>query len=181
MNMKKVYIMLTQVGTLVSKSIKLYTKAKYNHASIGIDPNLQVFYSFARRLRFFPLVGGFVTELVNEGMFKYYPETECAMYGLKVSDAEYKKVCSILNLYLKNPQKYHYNLLALLGNFINKPISFNNRCTCSEFVAKILDEARIYRFSKPLPLVRPDDINNIARLELIYEGKMTALNTKKVG
>ena len=72
--MKEVYIMLTQVGTLVSKSIKLYTKAKYNHASIGADPSLRVFYSFARRVRYFPIIGGFITEVVNEGMFKYYPQ-----------------------------------------------------------------------------------------------------------
>ncbi len=68
--MKEVYIMLTQVGTLVSKSIKLYTKAKYNHASIGVDPSLRVFYSFARRVRYFPVIGGFITEVVNEGIFK---------------------------------------------------------------------------------------------------------------
>lgn len=173
--MKEIYIMLTQVGTLVSKSIKLYTKAKYNHASIGVDPNLKVFYSFARRVRFFPIIAGFVTEIVNEGMFKHYPETECAIYTLKVSNSEYNHVSSILANYKKDPLKYNYNLPALIGVLLNKPININNCCTCSEFVAKTLSESGIYMFKKPLPLVRPDDISRVQKLDLIYEGKMRVL------
>lgn len=179
--MKEIYIMLTQVGTLVSKSFKLYTKAKYNHSSIGVDSSLQVFYSFARRVRYLPVIGGFITEIVNAGMFKYHPETECAIYAKKVDDASYNKFCSILDEYRRNPQKYHYNLMAIMGFLINKPISSKNRSTCAEFIAKTLHESGIYTFSKPFPLVRPDDMPQIPQMQLIYEGKMHDLNTQKVG
>jgi hypothetical protein len=177
-SMKEVYIMLTQVGTLVSKSIKLYTKAKYNHASIGVDPALRVFYSFARRVRYFPLIGGFITEVVNEGMFKYYPQTECAIYAIKVSDAVYDKACEILEMYKRNSRKYHYNLLALLGILINKPFIYENKCTCAEFVARVLQQSGIHSFNKPLCFVRPDEIQAIPGISLIYEGKMTDLDTR---
>jgi len=179
--MKEIYIMLTQVGTLVSKSIKLYTKAKYNHVSIGVDPNLRIFYSFARRVRYFPLIGGFITEVVNEGIFKDYPQTECAIYAKQVDNAAYNRVCAALEKFITNPEKYRYNLMALVGIIINKPFSSRNNNTCAEFVAKILDESGIYTFNKPFSLVRPDDILNIPNLNLLYEGLMVNLDSGLVG
>ncbi len=173
--------MLTQVGTLVSKSIQLYTKAKYNHASIGVDPNLQVFYSFARRVRYLPIIGGFITEIVNDGMFKYFPETECVIYAKRVDDSTYNRVCTLLDKYKDDPKKYHYNLMALIGFLVNKPFNCKNRHTCSEFVAKILQESGVCTFSKPYPLIRPDDMPKIPHLELVYEGKMHNLDTRQVG
>ncbi len=179
--MKEIYIMLTQVGTLVSKSIKLYTKAKYNHASIGVDPSLRVFYTFARRVRYFPIIGGFVTEVVNEGMFKYYPETECAIYSMKVTDKVYERVCKVLETYISDPKKYRYNLLALLGIIINKPFCFENKSTCAEFVAKVLHQSDIYTFNKPFCFVRPYELSEIPGLNLLYEGQMLKIDTRRVG
>ena len=46
---KKVYILLTDTGTLFTKSIKTYTKAPYNHASISFDVGLEELYSFGRK------------------------------------------------------------------------------------------------------------------------------------
>ncbi len=171
--MKEVYIMLSQLGTMVSKSIKLYTKAKYNHASLGIDPEMQNFYSFARRVRYFPVIAGFISEKLNEGMFGYYPNTECVIYALSVSDAQYNKVRDILEGYLKEGEQYKYNFLALLGITINRPFAFEKRHTCAEFVAKVLSEAGIYNFPKPFSLVRPDELPGIPGLRVIYEGRMT--------
>jgi len=178
--MKEIYIMLTQVGTLVSKSIKLYTKSKYNHVSIGVDPKLRIFYSFARRVRYFPLIGGFITEVVNEGIFKDYPQTECAIYAKMVDNAAYNRVCASLDKYISDPKKYHYNLMALIGFLINRPFSSRNNNTCAEFVAKILDESGIYTFNKPFSLVRPDDMLRIPNINLLYEGLMLNLDSRSV-
>lgn len=179
--MKEIYIMLSQVGTLVSKSIQLYTKAKYNHASIGVDPNLRVFYSFARRVRYFPIIGGFITEVINEGMFKCHPETECAIYAIKVADKVYDVVCEVLDTYISNPKMYHYNIMALIGIIINKPFSSKNKSTCAEFVAKVLHQAGVFTFRKPFCFVRPDDLQGIPELSLLYEGQMLKLDTRQVG
>ena len=179
--MKEIYIMLTQVGTLVSKSIKLYTKAKYNHASIGVDPDLRVFYSFARRVRYFPLIGGFITEVVNEGIFKDFPQTECAIYAKQVDNATYNRVCASLDKYISDPKKYHYNLMAIVGFLINRPFSSPNNNTCAEFIAKILDESGIYSFNKPFSLVRPEDMLSIPNINLLYEGLMVNLDSRSVG
>jgi len=179
--MKEIYIMLSQVGTLVSKSIKLYTKAKYNHASIGVDPSLRIFYSFARRVRYFPLIGGFITEAVNQGIFRSHPDAECAIYALTVADSIHGRVCEILETYKRDPKKYRYNLMALIGILINRPFSSDNKCTCAEFVAKVLQQSGIHSFRKPLCLIRPDELPDIPGLRLIYEGRMMMLGTRWAG
>ena len=37
---KKVYIVLTYTGTILSKIIKYYTKAEYCHVSLSLDEDL---------------------------------------------------------------------------------------------------------------------------------------------
>lgn len=179
--MKNIYIMLTQVGTIVSKSIKLYTKAKYNHSSIGIDPEMRIFYSFARRVRYLPIIGGFITEVINEGMFKIYPDTQCIIYAIPVDNSTYLRFCSLLEKYRQEPHKYRYNLLAIFGILVDKPFNSEYRNTCAEFIAKLLHDSDIYTFHKHFSLVRPDDIPNIPYLQVVYEGRMQDLNVRKVG
>jgi len=176
--MKEIYIMLTQMGTLVCKSIKFYTKAKYNHVSIGIDPQLKVFYSFARRLRYFPLIGGFITEVVNEGLFKDLSDSPCLVYSINVDDSTYERFCSILNQYKMNAKKYKYYLLGFFGVLFNIPAHNEYRNTCAEFAAKMLHHSDIYKFSKSFSLVRPDEFHNIPGLKVVFEGTIKELNEK---
>lgn len=49
MEEKKIYLLLTDTGTLFSKLIKCYTKKPYNHASIAFDGELSTVYSFGRK------------------------------------------------------------------------------------------------------------------------------------
>lgn len=177
--MKTVFIMLTQVGTLLSKSIKLYTKAKYNHASIGIDPEISLFYTFGRKVRHLPLIAGFVKEKIHEGMFRYYQNTECIIYSLNVEDEQYERITFLIEKYISDELKYKYNFLALFGVPINKPFDFENRYTCAEFVAFILHEAGIHTLPKPFSLVRPDDISGIPGLNVVFEGKMNQFRPER--
>ena len=54
--MKKIYIILTQSGTLFSKTIRFFTGKPYNHASIGLNESLDEFYSFGRKVPTNPLL-----------------------------------------------------------------------------------------------------------------------------
>jgi hypothetical protein len=170
--MKKVYIMVAQAGTVVSKVIKLFTKSPYNHVSIGLDESLTYFWSFARKLRYFPIIGGFVREQLKEGIYKNHPETKCIIYSLEVDDETYDRVEALIDHYIKHRKEYHYNLAALFGGLIKRPYHFDKRHTCAEFVAVVLQESGAYQFSKPLPLTRPDEIMKIKGLQVLFEGKM---------
>lgn len=173
--MKEIYIMLTASGTLVAKSIKFYTRAKYNHVSIGIDSQMKVFYSFARRVRYLPLIGGFITEVVDEGLFKKYCDYECIVYSITVDRKAYNKFRRLLNNYISNSKKYKYNLLGFFGVMLNIPFEFKYRRTCAEFVARMLHESGIYTFNKRFSLVRPEEISDIPMLKVIFKGKIKEL------
>jgi len=59
--MRKIYLLLAQSDTFISEAIRFVTRDPYNHAAIGVDDSLTYFWTFGRKLRFFPVVGGFST------------------------------------------------------------------------------------------------------------------------
>ena len=60
--MKKIYIILTNTGTVISRIVKIYTRKKYGHVSIALDKKLKNMYSFGRLKATNPFIGGFVHE-----------------------------------------------------------------------------------------------------------------------
>jgi hypothetical protein len=169
---KHVYILLTDTGTLFTKSIKKYTKAPYNHASISFDLELNELYSFGRKNPNNPINGGFVKEDIYSGTYSKYPETTCVIYQLEVTEREIEKMKRVLNIFIKNQKKFLYNLLGVLGVSINEPVEFSNSYFCSQFVAEIFKRSGIRLWDKLPALVTPEDFRKHNKLHLIYEGKL---------
>lgn len=169
---KELYILLSDTGTWLNKSVKWYTKAPYNHASLSLDRELIELYSFGRKNPKNPVLGGFAKEDVRNGIYTYFPNTTCVLYRLKVTDVEYRKVESVLEAFKKNSDKYTYNAVGLLGVALNRPIEPLNSYFCSQFVAEVLERAGIYLWDKDPALVSPDDFRFSDRLELLYEGSI---------
>ncbi|KAB8139362.1 hypothetical protein F9U64_00780 [Gracilibacillus oryzae] len=167
-----VYIMLSDTGTLFTTMIKKYTKAPYNHASISFDPELKELYSFGRKNPKNPLHGGFVKEDIWTGTFRRYPDTICVIYKLEVSERQKAKMRRVLNVFIKNNNKYLYNILGVLGVSVKEPIEFSNSYFCSQFVAEILNRSGIKLWDKLSVMITPDDFRSCDQLELIYEGKL---------
>ena len=83
-----VYIVISQTGTLLSRIIKLVTKAEYNHASISLAPDLDVMYSFGRKHPYNPFWGGFVKESPRWGTFKRFSQTRIMVLELAVTEEQ---------------------------------------------------------------------------------------------
>ena len=175
---KKIYILLTDTGTLFTKLIKLYTKKPYNHASISFDSELSEVYSFGRKTARNPFIGGFVKEDVDKGLFK---EANCAVYALTVNEVQLQK----MNHYIKEIEaqkgEYRYNLLGLLGFLLNKPIQRKKAFFCSQFVATVLKECNIIDFGKSPSLVAPNDLQKVSKCQLVYEGELKTYQNKAIG
>ena len=174
---KKIYILLTDTGTLFTNLIKLYTKKPYNHASISFDSELSEVYSFGRKTARNPFIGGFVKEDVDKGLFK---EANCAVYALTVNEVQLQK----MNHYIKEIEaqkgEYRYNLLGLLGFLFNKPIQRKKAFFCSQFVATVLKECNIIDFGKSPSLVAPNDLQKVSKCQLVYEGELKAYQNKAI-
>ena len=170
---KSVYILLTQTGTVLSRIIKLCTKAKYNHVSLGLDKNLQELYSFARLQPRNPFIGGFVRENIKEGLFKLKLNTICCIYEIEVSSSSHKKATNTIRFFEDKKHLYKFNVLGLMGHIIKSPRKSKYERYCAEFVAEVLSCAEIHSFNKPYELVKPHDFHKIKNAQKIYEGKLS--------
>lgn len=74
--MKKIYIVLTHTGTVLSRMIKMYTKGNFSHISIALDKELNQMYSFGRLNPYNPFWAGFVHESIYNGTFKRFKNTQ---------------------------------------------------------------------------------------------------------
>ena len=169
---REVYIMLSQTRTYFARLIKLYTREPYAHASIAFDEDLEEMYSFARLRPKNPFISGFLEEDITSGVFGACTETTCCVYSLKVTEEQYARLKSEVEIFKKNRNKYSYNFLGIVGVMIHKPINSENRYFCSQFVAYILDRGGINLFNKDIGLVRPFDIRVCPKLKKVYQGKL---------
>ena len=77
--MRDIYILLTKSDTLFSKAIYKITRAEYTHASISLDRELTMLYSFGRKYRYSMLPAGFVHEDINRGVMGSSDTMKCAL------------------------------------------------------------------------------------------------------
>lgn len=171
MEEKKIYLLLTDTGTLFSKLIKCYTKKPYNHASIAFDGELSTVYSFGRKKPKNPFLCGFVQEDMLSDWFR---RANCAIYSLTVTEAQFYQIKSYIRELEIQKELYRYNLLGVLGVLFNKPIERKNAFFCSQFVATVLKQCNVIDFKKNVSLIKPHELPYTAAFQLVYEGKLMA-------
>ncbi|WP_062107439.1 hypothetical protein [Bacillus niameyensis] len=169
MTNKKIYILLTDTGTLLTRMIRLYTRKTYNHASISFDQKLSEVYSFGRIREENPFIGGFVRENIQNNMFR---QANCRIYCCTVSETKIRKMKTYIQKIELEKQRYNYNLLGLFAVMFDMPIKREYAFFCSQFVASVLKEGEVTHFNKPISLITPYDLIKMENLELVYEGKL---------
>lgn len=166
--MKKIYIILTYTGTILSKIIKSYTGDEFSHVSISLDPQLKQMYSFGRLNPYNPFWGGFVHEGINIGTFKRFPKTRAKIYSLEIEDEQYEKLKYAI-FYIKKLRKYYkFNMLGLFAVGFKIKIKSDKSFYCAEFVKYLLEEANIE--TKLPDLIKPEDFKQIKNLKVEYDG-----------
>ncbi|WP_262421835.1 hypothetical protein [Bacillus aquiflavi] len=169
---KTIYILLTDTGTLFTKTIKKYTEAPYNHVSISFDIGLNDMYSFGRKHPRNPLYAGFVKEDEYRGTYRYFPKTKCILFKLEVTARQLVKIKRIIRSFQDNQVFYKYNLVGLFGVVVNFPIELKNAFFCSQFVAEVLKRSGIKLWDKSSALVTPNDFLEHSAFTVLYEGKL---------
>ena len=166
--MKKIYIILTYTGTMLSRIIKYYTGDEFSHVSIALDPQLRKMYSFGRLNPYNPFWGGFVHERINSGTFKRFSRTRAKIYSLEIDDEQYEKLKYAI-FYIKKLRKYYkFNTLGLFAVGFKIKVRTDNSFYCAEYVKHVLEEANIETM---LPdLVKPEDFKQIKNLRAEYDG-----------
>lgn len=176
--MKKIYIVLTHTGTLLSKIIKMYTKDEFSHVSISLDEELKQMYSFGRLNPYNPFLGGFVHEYINKGTFKRFFKTKANIYSLEITNEQYQDIRNIINEFEKNKEKYKFNIIGLFAAGFHKKISNEKSFYCAEFVKYVIEKTGIE--TKLPEAVKPEHFKKIENLEIIYSGLLRKYKRTKL-
>lgn len=176
--MKKIYIVLTYTGTLLSRIIKTFENDEFSHVSIALDYKLRKMYSFGRLNPYNPFIGGFVHESIKHGTFRRFKQTKTKIYSLEIENEQYEKIEKMIS-YIKNKRNnYKFNVIGLFAVGINKHIKFKNSFYCAEFVKYLIENAEI---PNNLPeMIKPEDFKKLENTKLIYQGKLKDYNSEKI-
>lgn len=165
--MKKIYIILTYTGTILSKIVKIYTRREYSHVSISLNEDLTKMYSFGRLNPYNPFSGGFVHEEIDKGTFKRFKKTKTKIYSLEISEEQYEKLESIIEQMQAKKNLYKFNVIGLLGIMLNVKIKREKYFYCAEFVKYVLEQSQVLELPE---LVKPEDFENVPGISEIYRG-----------
>lgn len=174
MKNKNIYVIVTYTGTILSKIVRLYTRAEYCHVSVSLDKNLKEMYSFGRLNPYNPFIGGFVHESCEYGTFKRFKKTKAEIYSLKITEKHYNKIKKIVYSMEKSKKIYKFNTLGLFASAFNIKYESENSYYCSEFIKYIIENAdnniKLSKFAKP------NDFRYISDLEFVYRGLLRDYN-----
>lgn len=176
--MPEVYIVTSQTGTKFSRFLRLFNRATYNHASIAMDHNLDELYSFGRQCLWMPIACGFVRERPDRGVYRRYPNTQCAVYRITVTGEQYFRLREAINRFEEEEWTYRYNFLGLLAIFAGIPFHRSHHFVCSQFVAYVLQESDIWNPEKDVSLIRPQDFSSLPGAQLVYQGSISDYGKK---
>ncbi|MEG0051158.1 MAG: hypothetical protein RR712_03185 [Terrisporobacter sp.] len=168
--MKKIYIVTTYTGTLLSYLIKKVSKSPYAHISLSLNEDLSPMYSFGRLNPKTPIFAGFVEENINEGLYEIKKNAMCRVYSLEVRYEEYEKLTKNIMKVNNNRNNYNYDVKALVYLTFNKSRESEHKYVCSHFVADMLYKSDIKIVDKLPYLTKPEDFYNNENLTLEYEG-----------
>jgi hypothetical protein len=166
----RIYILLTQTTSVLTKVIKFCTKTPYNHASLAFDDRLEYTYSFGRVNPDDPLIGGFSHERLDAGVFK---NATCQLLSLDVTPEQYRKMREHVAQIEANQLKYKFNFIGLFGARFDFEVKRKHAYFCSQFVSKVLQEVGLFPEDFPAYLVKPSDLVEHINLKVEYQGLLS--------
>lgn len=169
---KKIYIVVSQTGTILSRIIKVVTGDAYNHASISMDCNMRKMYSFGRKHPYNPIWGGLVMESPRFGTFKRFSGTQAVILCLTVDEEQYEQIEEYLKWMYNNRANYHYNYIGLFLALFHKPYKHKNWYYCSEFVREILARFNVASEEMFEEIIKPVHFLNLPEANVVYRGRL---------
>ena len=171
MKQYKIYIIQMHTKTIPATLIKFITRYKYSHIALSFDKSCNTTYSFGRKKYNSIIDCGFVEENKNGMFFKKFKDTKCRIFEISVTKEQYYKLKEKMVYMKDNEDLYKHDFIGIILRYFKVPICFKNKYVCSQFVAKLLEESKIYKFNKKIYFVQPKDFEMMSNTNEIYTGK----------
>ncbi len=169
---RRLYLVVSQTGTILSRIVKYVTRDKYNHVSISLRDNLDDLYSFGRKNPYNPFKGGLVKESPTTGTFKRFHKTKAVVLEVPVTEEVYSLIDKELSDMYEHKEEYHYNYIGLFIAYFGKTRSKKNTYYCSEFVQALLSKYGLGLKKGAKELVCPNDFVNVPDGRILYTGRL---------
>jgi inositol transport system substrate-binding protein len=166
MNIKKrkLFILLTSFPNTVSRAIRFWTGFSYSHASIGLEEDLNTFYSFAFK--------GFMIEKITRFVRPGRTPYPCMLYELEVSEAVYQDAQNILSEIISRRKHLRYTKRGAILSLLQIHHRREGHYFCSHFVAEVLQKSRAARLKKASNLYLPQDFEHLHGVRKIFQGNL---------
>ncbi len=165
-------ILLTKYGDIISRIIYYFTGRGYTHAAIGIDDEEDTYYSFTIK-----------------GFRKEHPKRhsdiikDSICYELDVTQEEHENVISQINEFQKERFSWKYDSLGLILCILHIPHKRKKRYICTQFVAELLQNAKIMKLSKNPSLYFPNrlgqELKNLLKVRKVVHNPIESYSYKK--
>lgn len=176
---RPVYILLTYTGTSFSKLIKNTTHQPYSHSSISFDSSMDNLYSFGRKE-----VGDkmhFIEESIHAGLMGQVANTtKYSLYVFMATQKQYETIQMVLENMKANAEKYKYNTLGIITNFLGIESEREYSYFCSEFVADLLKKADENLVYKHPSLFTPSDLRKLPKTIFVNKGILSKYNQRYI-
>lgn len=164
---RKLYILLTRFPDRGSKWIQVFSGCRYAHAAIGLDEDLDKFYSFK--------VKGFMTEEITRYLRPDRKPFACQLYELSVPEQKYTAVKKLIALFQAKKANLHYTRLGVVLSLFRIPYKRKDHYFCSQFVAEVLQYSKVVKLRKISALYLPGDLRKLAGVQLVFHGDMSEM------
>lgn len=169
MEKRKIILMLTRFPGRFADFLEIVTGCYYTHASIGLEENKNIFYSFVGK--------GFIEEEITRYIRPGREPFPCQVYELEVSEEEYETIRHLINNFKKNKSVLKYSKLGVFFGLLRIPYKRKDHYFCSQFVAEILKEGRKKPLSKKSTRCFPEDLRDMFGMKLVFQGNHSTMAT----
>jgi inositol transport system substrate-binding protein len=164
---RKIFLLLTELPGKTSQAIRLCTGYDYTHASIGLEEDMNTFYSFVMK--------GFIVEKLTRYVKPERVPFPCAMYELKVTEDVYRNIKALLERCVAYQGALRYTILGVILCLLHIPHRREGRFFCSHFMAEILNRSSAAHLHKDSALYLPRDLKNLPGMNQVFRGNLRGL------
>lgn len=172
-HLNPIYLIVSFTNTPMGKMIKAYTKDRFTHSCISLDPTLEKMISYNAN-NGINKKGGISFESLSN-YIKYNTDSDIRVSVVFLKDNDYKKFKWNLEDYIAHYDITKYDMLDFLNIITNKTKKMTDEYAmiCSQFVDHIFKLINIDITGIPSNLVTPGIISKVVnpKIYLIYDGK----------
>ena len=160
---KKIYILLTRFPDNGSRAVSFFSGGAYPHASIGLEEDMNTFYSFITK--------GFIIESVARYLKPDRAPFPCQLYELEVSPRVYNRVKEILTYFIEFKDLLHYTRWGVTLSLLHIPYKRNRfGFFCTQFVAYVLQNSGAAKLRKSSTRFFSNDLKRLPGMKLDFQG-----------